>query len=67
MTREEIMELNIEELEKRKAEIAIETDEANAEQLETLNAELDAIEARRQKLSQTAQEKKLKLERNHTQ
>lgn len=58
MTREEIMELNIEELEKRKAEIAIETDEANAEQLETLNAELDAIEERAKAINLEIEEKR---------
>lgn len=58
MTREEIMELNIEELEKRKAEIAIETDEANAEQLETLNAELDAIEERAKAIDLEIEEKR---------
>lgn len=58
MTREEIMKLNIEELEKRKAEIAIETDEANAEQLETLNAELDAIEERAKAINLEIEEKR---------
>ena len=58
MTREEIMELNIEDLEKRKAEIAIETDEANAEQLETLNAELDAIEERAKAIDLEIEEKR---------
>lgn len=47
MTREEIMELGMEELETRRAAIAIELDEADADLIETLNAELDAIEERK--------------------
>lgn len=47
MTREEIMNLGLEELETRAAEIATETAEADKEQLETLSAELDAIEERK--------------------
>lgn len=47
MTREEIMELGMEELEKRRAAIAMELDEADADLIETLNAELDAIEERK--------------------
>lgn len=46
MTRDEIMTLGFEELEERKANIAVEIDEADAEKIETLNAELDAIEER---------------------
>lgn len=46
MTREEIMTLGFEDLEQRKSAIAIELDEADAEQIETLNAELDNIEER---------------------
>ena len=47
MTREEIMELGMEELETRRAAIAVELDEADADLIETLNAELDAIEERK--------------------
>ena len=51
MTREEIMTLGFEDLEKRKAAIAIELDEADADQIETLNAELDTIEERTKALN----------------
>ena len=51
MTREEIMTLGFEDLEQRKAAIAIELDEADADQIETLNAELDAIEERTKALN----------------
>lgn len=47
MTRDEIMNLGLDELETRAAAIATETAEADKEQLETLNAELDAIEERK--------------------
>ena len=47
MTRDEIMILGLEELETRAAEIATETAGADKEQLETLSAELDAIEERK--------------------
>lgn len=47
MTREEITNLGLEELETRAAAIATETAEADKEQLEALNAELDAIEERK--------------------
>lgn len=47
MTREEIMELGLEDLETRAAEIAKETAEADKEQLEALSAELDAITERK--------------------
>lgn len=50
MTREEILELGLEALEERAAAIAVETAEADAETLETLNAELDAIEERKKAL-----------------
>ena len=43
----EIKEMNIEELEQRSIEIAELTNEANAETLEALNAELDEIEERK--------------------
>ena len=56
MTREEIMELGLEEIETRATEIAKETAEADNEQLETLNAELDAIEERKKALLEAAEE-----------
>ena len=46
MTREEIMMLGLDELEERKSAIATETEEADAEKLDALNAELEAIEER---------------------
>ena len=46
MTREEIMMLGMDELEERKSAIATETEEADAETLDALNAELEAIEER---------------------
>jgi HK97 family phage major capsid protein len=58
MTREEIMSLGFEELEKRSAEIAAETADADKEQLETLNAELDAITERRAALQIEIEERK---------
>ena len=47
MTKEEIMTLDSEALEKRAEEIASETVAADVEKIEALNAELDAIEERR--------------------
>lgn len=58
MTREEIMNLGIDELETRAAEIATETAEADKEMLETLNAELDAITERRAALEIEIEERK---------
>ena len=58
MTVEEIRELGFEELEKRSLEIAEETAEADSEMLETLNAELDAIEERKQTLELEIEERK---------
>ena len=58
MTREEIMELGIEEIEKRAEEIAIETAEADSEKLETLNAELDAIAERREAINEELETRK---------
>lgn len=58
MTREEIMTLGFEELEERKAAIAIETDEADAEVIETLNAELEIIEERKKALDLEIEEQK---------
>ena len=58
MTREEIMNLGFEELETRAAAIAAETAEADADQLEALNAELDAIEERKKALKIEVKERK---------
>ena len=58
MTREEIMNLGFEELETRAAAIAAETAEADADQLEALNAELDAIEERKKALKIEAEERR---------
>ena len=51
MTKDEIMALGFEDLEKRAAEIAEETADADAETLEALNAELDLIEERKKALN----------------
>ena len=51
MTREEIMMLGMDELEERKSAIATETEEADAETLDALNAELDTIEERTKALN----------------
>ena len=58
MTVEEIKELGLEALEQRAAEIAKETEEADKDTLETLNAELDEIEARKAALKAEAEERK---------
>jgi len=58
MTREEIANLGYEELETRKAEIAVETDGADAEKLETLSAELDMIEERKLALDKEVETRK---------
>lgn len=58
MTRDEIMNLGFEELEKRTTEIANETAEADKEQIEALNAELDAIEERKAILTVEVEERK---------
>ena len=63
MTREEIMELNAEQIEERAAVIATETAEADKEQLEALNAELDAIEERRAILKEEAEKAREELEK----
>lgn len=62
MTIEEIRELGFEELEKRSLEIAEETATADSEMLETLNAELDAIEERRNALNIEIEERKAAAE-----
>lgn len=58
MTRDEIMTLGFEELEERANAIAVETAEADKDQLETLNAELDAIEERKKALNIEIAERK---------
>ena len=58
MTKEEIMTLGFEEIEKRAAEIAAETAEADKDQIEVLSAELDAIEERKAALKLEAEERK---------
>ena len=58
----EIKEMNIEELEQRSIEIAELTNEANAETLEALNAELDEIEERKALLHQEAEERAKAME-----
>ena len=62
MTREEIMILGFEDLEKRVSEIAAETAEADKDQIEALNAELDAIEERKAALNIEIEERKKKAE-----
>ena len=55
---DEIKTLGFEELENRAAQIAAETAEADKEQLEALNAELDAIEERKTALKTEVEEKR---------
>ena len=62
MTREEIMSLGFEEIEQRAAEIAAETAEADAEVIETLNEELNAIEERKLELNREVEERKIAVE-----
>ena len=61
MTKEEIMALDMEALTERAAQIAEETREANADVLEGLNAELDAIEERKKIINAEASEKRAKM------
>ena len=58
MTREEIMTLGFEDLEKRAAEIAAETADADKDQIEALNAELDSIEERKKALNLEVEKRK---------
>ena len=58
MTREDIMKLNMEEIEKRRAEIAVEVETAEADQIEALSAELDAIEERTKALNIEIEERR---------
>ena len=54
MTIDEIKELGFEGLEKRASEIAAETDAADADKLDELNAELDAIEERKKEIGRAS-------------
>lgn len=58
MTREEIMTLGFEDLEKRAAEIAAETADADKDQIEALNAELNSIEERKKALKLEVEKRK---------
>ena len=58
MTREEIMTLGFEDLEKRAAEIAAETADADKDKIEALNAELDSIEERKKALKEEVEKRK---------
>lgn len=58
MTREEIMELDLDALESRANAIALATDTADMETLETLNAELDAIEERKADIAREIETRK---------
>lgn len=62
MTKDEINELGFEDLEKRSAEIAEETNEASADKLEELNAELDNIEERKNALNIEVEQRKAEAE-----
>ena len=62
MTKDEIMELSFDAIEERAAEIAIETADADAETLEKLNAELEALEERKTILKKEADEKRAKAQ-----
>ena len=61
MTREEIMNLDMEALEERSKAIAEETREADIEKLEELNMELDNIEQRKNEIKATAEETREKM------
>ena len=58
MTREEIMALDIEQIDKRNAEIVDELREADAEGIERLNDELDAIRERREVIKLEVEQRK---------
>jgi len=61
MTKEEIMEMNSEQVEERRLAIAAEVETADSEMLETLSEELDAIEERKSVLKAEAEEKKAEM------
>lgn len=58
MTKEEIMELNFEQVEERRSAIVEEIETADSEALDALNEELDAIEERKAVLKREADEKR---------
>ena len=58
MTREQVMELGIEEIETRAAEILEELKEADAAGIETLNSEIEAIEERRAQIRAEIEQRK---------
>ena len=58
MTREEIMILDFEGVENRASQIVVELADADAEGIETLNAELEAIEERKSVLNAELEEKR---------
>lgn len=58
MTRDEIMNLGFEEIEQRAGQIVVELADADAEGIETLNAELEAIEERKAVLNAELKEKR---------
>lgn len=58
----EIKEMNFAELEERRAELAEEIKEANAERLDAINAELDAIQARKAELKTEAENRARDIE-----
>lgn len=58
MTRDEIMNLGFEEIEQRAGQIVVELADADAEGIETLNAELEAIEERKAVLNAELEEKR---------
>ena len=58
MTRDEIMNLGFEEIEQRAGQIVVELADADAEGIETLNAELEAIEERKTVLNAELEEKR---------
>lgn len=62
MTREEIMEMNAEELETRAAQIAEEVAEADEEMIESLNSELDAIEERKKAIKEEMENRAAKID-----
>lgn len=62
MTRDEVMALGFEELEQRADQIAVETADADADMLEALNTELDAIEERKRILMAEAEEQRRIIE-----
>ena len=58
----EIKEMNFDELETRRAELAAEIDNADMERLTAINAELDEIEARKAALKTEAEERAKTIE-----